>query len=148
MRFRAGGQHIPFQRWPSIPVSHTLALLDGVMSYVISHRRGFIITCALQGWATACAIVLYISYKRDNQRRDAFYGKPDPDATVDTSKLADKVGCFLLGCAPDLRSDGRPRCSGTSHNYGPHEPLTGYCIFIAVCLWKNSSAIVYCAIWC
>lgn len=57
----------------------------------MSNRRGFTITCALQAWATVCAIILYISYKRDNQQRDAFYGKPDPDATVDTSKLADKV---------------------------------------------------------
>ncbi|KAG6335126.1 hypothetical protein ID866_3966 [Astraeus odoratus] len=58
------------------------------------YLRGFTITCALQAWATVCAIILYISFRRENKRRDALYGKPDPDATVDTSELADKAPMF------------------------------------------------------
>ena len=34
---------------------------------------------------------MQISYKSDNKKRDALYGKPDKDAPVDTSELADKV---------------------------------------------------------
>ncbi|KAI6044007.1 major facilitator superfamily domain-containing protein [Pisolithus marmoratus] len=58
------------------------------------YLRGFTITCTLMAWATVCATILYVSYKRDNKRRDELYGKPDPDATVDTSELADKVSDF------------------------------------------------------
>ncbi|KAI6019896.1 major facilitator superfamily domain-containing protein [Pisolithus orientalis] len=58
------------------------------------YLRGFTITCALMAWATVCAVILYVSYKRDNKRRDELYGKPDPDATVDTSELADKAPMF------------------------------------------------------
>lgn len=58
------------------------------------YLRGFTITCALMAWATVCAVILYVSYRQDNKRRDELYGKPDPDATVDTSELADKAPMF------------------------------------------------------
>ena len=34
---------------------------------------------------------LQIVYRRENRRRDMQYGKPPPDAPVDTTILADKV---------------------------------------------------------
>ena len=52
---------------------------------------GFATTCALNGLGGVLAIVLYLSYRWDNARRDAAHGRPDPDAPVDTSELADKV---------------------------------------------------------
>jgi hypothetical protein len=57
-----------------------------------THSTGFATTCGLEALATICAIALYISYKRDNAKRDSLYGRPDPNASVNTSELADKVG--------------------------------------------------------
>ncbi|KAH7887020.1 major facilitator superfamily domain-containing protein [Phlebopus sp. FC_14] len=56
--------------------------------------RGFSITCGLEAFATLCALVLYFSYKWDNKRRNEKYGRPDPDAMVDTTELADKAPMF------------------------------------------------------
>ncbi|KIJ15957.1 2.A.1.14 the Anion:Cation symporter family [Paxillus involutus ATCC 200175] len=55
---------------------------------------GFATTCGLEALATICAIALYISYKRDNAKRDSLYGRPDPNASVNTSELADKAPNF------------------------------------------------------
>jgi len=64
------------------------------------YRSGFAISCGLEAFATVCALVLWLSYKYENARRDGEYGPPDPDATVDTSELADKVNivCTLTKC--------------------------------------------------
>lgn len=55
------------------------------------HSTGFATTCALNALGGVLAVVLYTSYKRDSARREALHGRPDPDAPVDTSELADKV---------------------------------------------------------
>ena len=52
---------------------------------------GFGTTCVLNGLGGVPAVVLYLSYRWDNARRNAAYGPPDPDAPVDMSELADKV---------------------------------------------------------
>lgn len=57
--------------------------------------KGFSVTCALLFLSAFVALVLSISYRLENVRRDRLYGRPDPDATVDTSELADN--------APDFR---------------------------------------------
>jgi len=56
--------------------------------------KGFAISCALEFLAALCAIVLSVSYRRDNSRRDRLYGRPDGNAKVDTSELADKAPNF------------------------------------------------------
>ncbi|KAG9313643.1 major facilitator superfamily domain-containing protein [Chiua virens] len=55
---------------------------------------GFATTCALNGLGGVLAIVLYLSYKWDNARREAAHGRPDLDAPVDTTELADKAPGF------------------------------------------------------
>ena len=55
------------------------------------YSKGFAVTCALQFLAALAAIVLTVSYRIENRRRDRKYGKPVPNATVDTTELADKV---------------------------------------------------------
>ncbi|KAF8549086.1 MFS general substrate transporter [Imleria badia] len=55
---------------------------------------GFATTCALDGLGGVLAVILYMCYKRDNARREALHGRPDPDAPVDTSDLADKAPAF------------------------------------------------------
>ncbi|KAI0676436.1 MFS general substrate transporter [Trametes maxima] len=56
--------------------------------------RGFAVSCALQFLNAFTALVLTISYGVENKRRDERYGKPVPDAPVDTSILADKAPLF------------------------------------------------------
>ncbi|KAK7678142.1 hypothetical protein QCA50_018936 [Cerrena zonata] len=56
--------------------------------------KGFAITCALEFLAAICGIILTISYRIENKRRDKKHGRPDPDATVDTTELADKAPMF------------------------------------------------------
>ncbi|GJJ14842.1 hypothetical protein Clacol_009110 [Clathrus columnatus] len=53
--------------------------------------KGFAVNSGLQFLAALCAVVLTIHYRRENKRRDRVYGQVDPDAKVDTSKLADDV---------------------------------------------------------
>jgi len=60
-----------------------------------AYTKGFAIGCALLFLCAVCSLVLSLSYRMDNARRDRLYGKPDPDARVDTYELADK--------APDFR---------------------------------------------
>ncbi|KAI5122100.1 hypothetical protein M0805_002222 [Coniferiporia weirii] len=56
--------------------------------------KGFAITCALEFLAAACALILSLSYRWDNRRRDRLFGRPKPDARVDTSEFADKAPMF------------------------------------------------------
>ncbi|KAJ7170257.1 MFS general substrate transporter [Mycena crocata] len=72
----------------SVLGSHIFPLKEGPR-----YIKGFGISCALEFLAAALAIVLSISYRMDNARRDKAYGKPDPNARVNTSEFADKV-CF------------------------------------------------------
>ncbi|KAH7925455.1 MFS general substrate transporter [Leucogyrophana mollusca] len=73
----------------SILGSHIYPTTDGPR-----YIRGFAISCGLEAFATICALVLWISYKRDNARRDKLYGRPAENARVDTSVLADKAPGF------------------------------------------------------
>ncbi|KAI0738941.1 MFS general substrate transporter [Daedaleopsis nitida] len=56
--------------------------------------KGFSINLAFNVLGTIIAIILMISYKAENKKRDGLYGKPDKDALVDTSELADKAPEF------------------------------------------------------
>ncbi|KAI0356061.1 MFS general substrate transporter [Trametes cingulata] len=73
----------------SVLGSHLYPKTDGPR-----YIRGFAVTCALQFVAAIAALVLTISYRIDNKRRDRKYGKPVPDAPVDTSELADQAPMF------------------------------------------------------
>ncbi|RDB29892.1 hypothetical protein Hypma_014036 [Hypsizygus marmoreus] len=56
--------------------------------------KGFAISCALEFLAAACAIILTISYRMENARRDKLYGTPATNARVDTHELADGAPNF------------------------------------------------------
>ncbi|GJE96543.1 MFS general substrate transporter [Phanerochaete sordida] len=57
--------------------------------------KGFAVSCALLFFGTVCAIILTISYRLENRRRDRKYGKVENiDATVETRDLADKAPMF------------------------------------------------------
>ncbi|KAG1776807.1 major facilitator superfamily domain-containing protein [Suillus placidus] len=73
----------------SILGSHIYPSTDGPR-----YIRGFAVSCGLEAFATVCALVLWVSYTYDNAKRDREYGRPDPAANVDTSKLADKAPMF------------------------------------------------------
>ncbi|KAI0631138.1 MFS general substrate transporter [Trametes polyzona] len=73
----------------SVLGSHIYPSTDGPR-----YIKGFAVTCALQFVAALAAIVLTLSYRIENRRRNAKYGKPDPDAPVDTLELADKAPLF------------------------------------------------------
>lgn len=59
-----------------------------------SYTKGFAICCGLAFLAAFCSCVLSISYRLENARKDALYGKVDPNASVDTRELADKAPTF------------------------------------------------------
>lgn len=85
--------------------------------------KGLAVSCALLFLASLVALVLsvshlvlearvrcllnaagQVSYRIENRRRDKLYGKPDPDATVDTSELADAVSlraCYACKTTPE-----------------------------------------------
>ncbi|KAJ7202357.1 MFS general substrate transporter [Mycena pura] len=73
----------------SVLGSHLFPLTEGPR-----YIKGFGVSCALMFLAAIISLVLSISYRRDNARRDALYGKPQPGAPVDTSELADKANGF------------------------------------------------------
>ncbi|KAF5357247.1 hypothetical protein D9756_006669 [Leucocoprinus leucothites] len=56
--------------------------------------KGFAITCALEFLAVVCAIILTISYRWENARRNKIYGKPRPGVKINTLELADKAPEF------------------------------------------------------
>ncbi|KAF8551806.1 MFS general substrate transporter [Imleria badia] len=69
----------------SILGSHLYPLTEGP-----AYSRGFGVSGALMFLAAFSALILTISYRRENARRNAAFGEPDHDAPVDTSELADK----------------------------------------------------------
>ncbi|KAI8976613.1 MFS general substrate transporter [Trametes punicea] len=73
----------------SVLGSHLYPKTDGPR-----YIRGFAVTCALQFVAALAALVLTIWYRFENRRRDKKYGKPIPDAPVDTTELADNAPMF------------------------------------------------------
>ncbi|KAK7678343.1 hypothetical protein QCA50_018692 [Cerrena zonata] len=56
--------------------------------------KGFAISCALEFLAAICGIILTVSYRLDNRRKNKKYGIPNPDVEVDTDELADKAPMF------------------------------------------------------
>ena len=60
------------------------------------YSKGFAVTCALEFLAAIVAIVLTVNYRLENKRRDSKYGTPHPNATVDTSELADQVRAYAM----------------------------------------------------
>ncbi|KAI0792392.1 MFS general substrate transporter [Abortiporus biennis] len=73
----------------SVLGSHLFPATDGPR-----YIKGFAVSCALLFFAAICGIILTISYRIENKRRDDKYGQPDPDAAVDTTELADKAPMF------------------------------------------------------
>ncbi|KAK7678322.1 hypothetical protein QCA50_018670 [Cerrena zonata] len=73
----------------SVLGSHIYPAIEGPR-YV----KGFAVTCALEFLAAICGIILTMSYRLENKRRNQKYGIPDPDAAVDTTELADKAPMF------------------------------------------------------
>ncbi|KAM5543408.1 hypothetical protein V8D89_002659 [Ganoderma adspersum] len=69
--------------------SHMYPLKEGPR-----YRKGFAVNCGLDLLAALVAVTLTIVYRRENRRRDMQYGKPPPDAPVDTTELADKAPAF------------------------------------------------------
>ncbi|KAG6846191.1 hypothetical protein H0H93_015505 [Arthromyces matolae] len=65
------------------------------LTQLLDLSKGFAIGCALEFLAAICCLVLHLSYRMENARRDRLYGKPEKNARVDTHELADK--------APDFR---------------------------------------------
>lgn len=56
--------------------------------------KGFAANCGLEFLAALCAIVLSVSYRYDNAKRNRLYGVPEPDERVETKVLADKAPNF------------------------------------------------------
>jgi len=73
----------------SVLGSHIFPLTEGPR-----YIKGFGISCALEFLAVVLSIVLSISYRKDNARRDKLYGKPNSRNRVDTTELADKANDF------------------------------------------------------
>ncbi|KAI0760253.1 MFS general substrate transporter [Fomes fomentarius] len=69
--------------------AHTYLLTEGPR-----YLKGFSVNLALDCLAIMVAVVLTISYRIDNRRRDKLYGKQEYNACVDTSDLADKAPGF------------------------------------------------------
>ncbi|KAF8551805.1 MFS general substrate transporter [Imleria badia] len=73
----------------SILGSHLYPLTEGP-----AYSRGFGVSGALMFLAAFSALILTISYRWENARRNAAFGEPDRDAPVDTSELADEAPGF------------------------------------------------------
>ncbi|KAH8107550.1 MFS general substrate transporter [Phellopilus nigrolimitatus] len=56
--------------------------------------KGFAVSCALEFFAAALCLILSVSYRWENFRRNRLHGRPDPDAKVNTAELADKAPEF------------------------------------------------------
>ncbi|PIL23410.1 MFS general substrate transporter [Ganoderma sinense ZZ0214-1] len=69
--------------------SHLYPLREGPR-----YRKGFAVNCGLDLLAALVAVTLTIVYRGENRRRDVQYGKPLPNAPVDTTELADKAPAF------------------------------------------------------
>ncbi|KAJ6472650.1 major facilitator superfamily domain-containing protein [Mycena vulgaris] len=70
----------------SVLGSHIFPLTEGPQ-----YIKGFAISCALEFLGAALALVLSMSYRMENARRNKVYGKPAVNDRVDTSQLADKA---------------------------------------------------------
>ncbi|KAJ7634655.1 MFS general substrate transporter [Roridomyces roridus] len=73
----------------SVLGSHIFPLTEGPR-----YIKGFAICCGLAFLPAILSIVLSISYRMENARRDKLYGKSDLNKRVDTSELADKAPTF------------------------------------------------------
>ncbi|KAJ7717634.1 MFS general substrate transporter [Mycena maculata] len=73
----------------SVLGTHIFPLTEGPR-----YIKGFGISCALEFLAAVLSLVLSISYRMDNARRDKLYGKPHPNSRVDMTQLADKSNDF------------------------------------------------------
>ena len=112
MREHTGFALVPDYRGATLSVSlPSITPGTGTLTYVCDSRKGLAATCGLQFLSAAVALVLTVSsipknrstrakqgyfvpkayYIWENRRRDQIYGKPDPDAAVDVSELADEV---------------------------------------------------------
>ncbi|KAF9077413.1 major facilitator superfamily domain-containing protein [Rhodocollybia butyracea] len=56
--------------------------------------KGFAVCCGLEFFGVICTIIMTISYRMENTRRDKEYGIPQKDARVDVALLADKAPSF------------------------------------------------------
>ncbi|KIP03888.1 hypothetical protein PHLGIDRAFT_495320 [Phlebiopsis gigantea 11061_1 CR5-6] len=74
----------------SVLGAHIFPATDGP-----KYIRGFAVSCALEFVGALAAVVLSVSYRRENRRRDRVYGKVEnKDAPVETRELADKAPMF------------------------------------------------------
>ncbi|KAG9313591.1 major facilitator superfamily domain-containing protein [Chiua virens] len=73
----------------SILGSHLYPLTEGP-----AYSRGFGVSGTLMFLGAFLALILTISYRTDNARRNTAFGVPDRNAPVDTSELADKAPGF------------------------------------------------------
>lgn len=65
-----------------------LSYLTGVCALILTVSKGEKIDPV---FSPVLSIPFQIYYRRENKRRDRVYGPVDPDAKIDTSKLADEV---------------------------------------------------------
>jgi len=73
----------------SILGSHIFLATEGP-KYIL----GFAVCCALEGIVAICAVILSVSYRIENKRRDRLYGKSVLNEKVDVSELADQAPGF------------------------------------------------------
>ncbi|KAJ6558015.1 hypothetical protein B0H19DRAFT_946845, partial [Mycena capillaripes] len=95
------GQSVP--RATGIPIFMSIGQCGSVLGSHIfplteqpRYIKGFGISCALAFLAVVLSIVLSISYRKDNVRRDTLYGKPNSRNRVDTTEFADKVDSIRI----------------------------------------------------
>ncbi|KAJ7269715.1 MFS general substrate transporter [Mycena rebaudengoi] len=83
----------------SVLGSHIFPLTEGPR-YIATLLTSLLspVSCALQFLAAFLSIVLSISYRMDNARRDKLYGKSTPNRRVETAELADKANEFRYVC--------------------------------------------------
>jgi len=89
------------KRAAGIPLSGTIGQVGSILGSHLypltegpTYSRGFRVSGALMFLGALSALVLTISYRWENAYRNAKFGKPDLDAPVDTSELADKAPGF------------------------------------------------------
>ncbi|KIK51651.1 hypothetical protein GYMLUDRAFT_251865 [Collybiopsis luxurians FD-317 M1] len=56
--------------------------------------KGFAVSCAIELFAVICALIMTVSYRLDNARRNKLHGVPKADAPVDVAEYADKASSF------------------------------------------------------
>jgi len=78
-----------FGQCGSILGSHIFLATEGPR-----YIKGFAVCSAFEAIAAICAVLLSVSYRIENKRRDRLYGKPVSDEKVDVSELADQAPNF------------------------------------------------------